>query len=192
MIYSIKGKLVYKDYEKVGIDINGIVFEINIPMRTFLNLPEVDEILNLYTLMITNSDNNMILYGFETAEEKSLFTRLIKIMGVGPKTALTLFSKMNYMEIISAIDNKDSAALSSVPGIGKKTAGRIILELSGKLAKQEQVENRYFGDVVEALISLGYKKNEASSIVNEVLKDFPEEKTVENILKESLKRFGGK
>ncbi len=191
MIYSIKGNLVYKDYEKAGLDINGIVFEINIPMRTFLNLPELNNIVNLFILMISNSDNDLILYGFETLEEKKLFSRLIKVMGVGPKTALTLFSKMNYHEIRTAIDNKDSVALSSVPGIGKKTAGRIILELSGKLAKpDEQIENEYFGDAVEALISLGYKKNEASKVVGEVLSDSTgKENTIEKILKESLKRF---
>jgi Holliday junction DNA helicase RuvA len=191
MIYSIKGNLVYKDYEKAGLEINGIVFEINIPMRTFLSLPDLNNPVKLFTLLMTNSDNDLVLYGFETYEEKNLFSRLIKVMGVGPKTALTLFSKMKYQEIITAIDNKDSTALSSVPGIGKKTAGRIILELSGKLAKpEEQVENEYFSDVVEALISLGYKKNDASKIVGEVLSDSTEkEQTIENILKESLKRF---
>jgi len=191
MIFSIEGKLEYKDYETAGISINGISFEIKIPLRTFFNLPELGNVFKLYTVVLSNSDNNFEIYGFETFDEKKLFSRLIKIMGVGPKTALSLFSKMEYSEIVKAIENNDIDQLSSIPGIGKKTAGRIFLELGGKLIKKEEKGEEY-EDVVLALQSLGYKKKEAENTVNSVLKDLKDIKEPELILKESLKRLAEK
>ena len=188
MIFSVEGELIYKDYEIAVINVNGVSFEIKIPLRTFFNLPETGNKIKLFTVLLNNSDNNFEFYGFETLDEKKLFLKLIKIMGVGPKTALNLFSKMEYSEIVKAIENNDVEKLSSIPGIGKKTAGRIFLELSGKLIKKEE-KSEEFEDVVLALQSLGYKKKEADRIVNSVIKDLKDETTPEAVLKESLKRL---
>ena len=191
MYFSIEGKLNYKDYEIASINTGGVSFEIKIPLRTFFNLPEIGENTKLYTIVLTNSENNFEIYGFETLDEKRLFSKLIRIMGVGPKTALSLFSKMEYNEIVNAIENNEISSLSSVPGIGKKTAGRIFLEFSGKLVKEEE-KSKDFEDVVLALQSLGYKKKEAEAIVNSVLKEIGNDLLPEEVLKESLKRLAEK
>ncbi len=188
MIFSVEGKLEYKEYDNVVLNLNGISFEIKIPLRTFFNLPEIGTSLKLFTVLINNSENNFEIYGFETLEEKNLFLKLIKIMGIGPKTTLNLFSKMEYSEIVKAIEENDADKLSSIPGIGKKTAGRIILELSGKLIKKEERAEK-FEDVILALQSLGYKKREAEKIVGTVIKDLENEDNPEIVLKESLKRL---
>ncbi len=191
MLFSIEGKLVYKEYEIVGIDTGGVVYEIKIPLRTFFKLPEIGENFKLYTIMLSNSENNFEIYGFEELKEKKLFSRLIKIMGVGPRTALNLFSRMEYDELVNAIEKNDVSTLSSVPGIGKKTAGRIFLELSGKLVKEEK-ESVEFEDVILALQSLGYKKKESETIVNNVIKEMGRELDPETVLRESLKRLAEK
>jgi len=191
MLFSIKGNLVYKDHKIACIDVNGVTYEVNIPLRLFFELPELNEMVKLFTLMLSNSENNFEIYGFKTLEEKDLFSKFTKVSGIGPKTTLNLFSKLEYEEILNAIEENDDDRLSSVPGIGKKTAGRIILELSGKLVSvgKEKIIDESYKDTLQALKNLGYKERESEKIIKEVLRELEGEKTTEIILKESLKRL---
>ncbi|HFC8379626.1 TPA: Holliday junction branch migration protein RuvA, partial [Neisseria meningitidis] len=132
MISRLTGKLVEKNPPQIVIDVNGVGYEADVSMQTFYNLPPVGESVQLFTQLIIREDAHL-LFGFATAEERKTFRQLIKVSGIGAKTALGILSAMTADELAQAVAEEDVKRLSSAPGIGKKTAERMVLELRGKL-----------------------------------------------------------
>ena len=170
MIGRISGVLADKQPPQVLVDVGGVGYELDVPMSTFYNLPAVGERVVLLTHFVVREDAQ-ILFGFFTAAERATFKELVKISGVGPRTALSILSGLSVAELASAISRQDSARLVKVPGIGKKTAERLLLELKGKLgadlglpAGSAPVSDAQ-ADIAQALQSLGYSEREALAAV---------------------------
>ena len=130
MISRLTGKLIEKNPPQVVIDVNGVGYEADVSMQTFYNLPSVGETVHLYTQLVVREDAHL-LFGFASVEERATFRQLVKVSGIGAKTALGILSAMNADELAQAIAEEDVKRLSSAPGIGKKTAERMVLELRG-------------------------------------------------------------
>jgi len=181
MIGRINGKIIEKQPPQLLVDVQGVGYEIASPMSTFYQLPNLGEVVTLHTHMVVREDAQL-LYGFASLAERSLFRILIKISGVGPKLALTILSGMNANEFIVCVQDNDAAALVRLPGVGKKTAERLIVELRDKLKDQDvdmssavtvgvesaPASSSPVADAVSALITLGYKATEASRMVRAV------------------------
>jgi Holliday junction DNA helicase RuvA len=175
MIGKLTGTLADKNPPQLLVDCNGVGYEVDVPMSTFYNLPAVGERVSLLTHFVVREDAQ-ILYGFGSSSERHAFRQLIKISGVGPRTALSVLSGMSVNDIAQAVTAQDSARLIKVPGIGKKTAERLLLELKGKLgadigpasvgtASDEQA------DILQALVALGYSDKEAAASLKALPKD---------------------
>ncbi len=172
MIGRLSGTLLEKNPPQLLIDCGGIGYEANVPMSTFYNLPGLGEKVMLLTHLIVREDAH-ILYGFGTAEERDVFKQLIKISGVGPRTALSILSGMSVSDLIHAVTVQEAGRLTKVPGIGKKTAERLLLELKGKLgadlgAVGGATQNDASTDVLNALLALGYSDKEAVLALKQV------------------------
>jgi Holliday junction DNA helicase RuvA len=172
MIGKLRGKLIEKQPPCLIIELsNGLGYELESPMSTFYRLPELGADISLYTHQVVREDAHL-LYGFYDAQERSLFRTLIKVNGVGPKLALTILSSFEPQAFIQCIHHGDSARLTGVPGIGKKTAERLVIEMRDRfkdevvspVAVVESAEK----EAVSALIALGYKPQEASRMVSKV------------------------
>jgi Holliday junction DNA helicase RuvA len=166
MIGRLTGQLVEKSPPQVLVDVAGVGYEVDVPMSTFYNLPGLGERVVLLTHFVVREDAQL-LFGFLTASERNTFRQLIKISGVGPRMALALLSGLSVAELAQAITAQDSARLVKVPGIGKKTAERLLLELKGKLgadlALPAHVANDAQADILQALVALGYSDREATA-----------------------------
>ena len=161
MIGRIKGKLEAKHPPQVLVDVGGVAYELDVPMSTFYSLPAVGEGVSLLTHLAIKEDAHT-LYGFATQEERAAFRQLIRISGVGPRTALSVLSGMSVSDLAQAVTLQDAGRLTKIPGIGKKTAERLLLELRGKLADVEvSVSKERPSDGVNALLALGYNEKEA-------------------------------
>ena len=187
MIGRLHGKLLEKNPPQILIDVSGVGYEVDVPMSTFCNLPEVGGELTLHTHFVVREDAEL-LYGFATLAERAVFRALIKISGVGPKIALALLSGITVDQLKDAVDRGETGLLTKVPGIGKKTAERLVLELKGKLAGTGAATAAVptFGaraDVAAALIALGYSEREAAAAT----KKLPEDCTVNDGLRLALK-----
>ena len=187
MIGHIKGFIVSKKPTQVLIDCNGVGYEVDIPMSTFYDLPPVGEQVTLLTHLIVREDAHL-LFGFATSEEREVFRQLIKVNGVGAKVALSILSGISLHELVDAIMNQNSNLLVSIPGIGNKTAERLVLELKGKFAniiddKSIQNTSSETNDIQNALISLGYSTKEAISAV----KNLPSDISINDGIKDALK-----
>jgi len=187
MIGRLRGKIIHKQPPQLLIDVQGVGYEVDAPMSTFYQLPDAGSDVTLHTHMVVREDAQL-LYGFASETERALFRHLIKINGVGPKLALTILSGMGADEFVACVQDGDAAALVRMPGIGKKTAERLIIELRDKL-KDAQPQGHIDGDsspalvvragsntspvsdAVSALIALGYKPQEASRMVRAVNSD---------------------
>jgi len=181
VIGRLSGQLIQKQPPELLIDVNGVGYEVSAPMSTFYVLPELGEIISLHTHLVVREDAQL-LYGFATESERRLFRILIKINGVGPKLAITILSGIAADDFIRCIHDGDSAALVRLPGIGKKTAERLIVELNDKVAAEDESISAAgtagmmanlplqspVADAVSALISLGYKPNDASKMVRSI------------------------
>ena len=181
MIGRLTGLLLQKQPPELLVDVNGVGYEVSAPMTTFYALPELGENVVLHTHMVVREDAQL-LYGFSSESERALFRILIKINGVGPKLALTILSGIAADEFVRCIHDNDAAALVRLPGIGKKTAERLIVELRDKLGSEEHNESSAgsaglmpsttatspISDAVSALIALGYKPNDASRIIRSI------------------------
>ena len=132
MISRLTGKLIEKQPPQIVIDVNGVAYEADVSMQTFYNLPPLNKTVQLYTQLVVREDAHL-LFGFGTAAERATFRQLVKVSGIGAKTALGILSAMTADELAQAVAQEDVKRLSSAPGIGKKTAERMILELRGKL-----------------------------------------------------------
>lgn len=189
MIGRLTGILAEKTPPRVLLDVNGVGYEIDVPMSTFYNLPELGGRVTLLTHFVVREDAQL-LYGFATPAEKQTFAELVKISGVGPRTALSVLSGLTAQELAQAVSRQDSARLVKVPGIGKKTAERLLLELKGKLAPDLSgpagsgaVLSDAHGDIVQALLALGYNEREAQA----ALKALPAEVGVAEGIKLALR-----
>ena len=161
MIGRLSGKLAGKQPPQVLVDVGGVAYELDVPMSTFYSLPATGEAVSLYTHLVVREDAHT-LYGFATLEERAAFRQLIRISGVGARTALAVLSGLSVADLAQAVAMQESAPLTRVPGIGKKTAERLLLELKGKLAEATAtVASQQASDVVNALVALGYSDKEA-------------------------------
>ena len=187
MIGKLTGTLADKNPPQVLVDCHGVAYEVDVPMSTFYNLPAPGEKVSLLTHFVVREDAQ-ILYGFATAGEREAFRQLIRISGVGPRTALSVLSGMSVAEIAQAVTAQDAGRLVKVPGIGKKTAERLLLELKGKLGadlgpQAGGVQSDAQGDILQALLALGYSDREASA----ALKSLPADIGVSEGIKAALK-----
>lgn len=165
MIGRISGVLLEKNPPQLLIDCQGVGYDVDVPMSTFYNLPALGEKVTLLTHLTIREDAH-ILFGFGTAEERATFRQLIKISGVGARTALSILSGMSVADLAQAVTMQDAARFTRVPGIGKKTAERLLLELKGKLgadlgAGVAIAAGDHSADILNALLALGYSDKEA-------------------------------
>ena len=166
MIGKLTGTLGDKNPPQVLVDCNGVGYEVQVPMSTFYNLPALGEAVTLLTHFVVREDAQ-ILFGFATASEREAFRQLIRISGVGPRTALSVLSGMSVADIAQAVTAQDAGRFTKVPGIGKKTAERLLLELKGKLGADlglagAVVASDAQADILQALQALGYSDKEAA------------------------------
>lgn len=186
MIGRLTGVIAEKSPPLVLIDVNGVGYEVDVPMSTFYNLGVLGERVSLLTHQVVREDAHL-LFGFLTAEERSTFRQLIKISGVGPRMALSILSGLSVGELAQAITRQEAGRLVKVPGIGKKTAERLLLELKGKLgsdlALPASVGSDDQADILQALIALGYSDKEAAA----ALKALPADVGVSDGIKLALK-----
>ena len=166
MIGRLTGTLAAKTPPQVLVDVGGVGYEVDVPMSSFYNLPALGERVTLLTHFVVREDAQ-VLFGFLSHEERSTFRLLVKISGVGPRTALSILSGLSVDELARAVALQESARLVKVPGIGKKTAERLLLELKGKLgdavAAPASVTSSAQADILQALVALGYSDREASA-----------------------------
>ena len=177
MIGKLTGTLAERNPPQVVIDCHGVGYEVDVPMSTFYNLPALGEKVSLLTHFVVREDAQ-ILYGFGTPAERAAFRELIKISGVGPRTALGLLSGMSVNELAQAVSLQESGRLVKIPGIGKKTAERLLLELKGKLGDAigtagaaAQPASEVQADILQALLALGYSDKEAAAALKALPKD---------------------
>ncbi|MCU0842514.1 MAG: Holliday junction branch migration protein RuvA [Thiobacillaceae bacterium] len=192
MIGRLSGTLLEKHPPQLVVDAHGVGYEVDVPMSTFYNLPAVGERLSLYTHFSVREDAQQ-LYGFLTAKEREAFRLLIRITGVGPKLALAVLSGLSVDDLAQAVALQESGRLTRIPGVGKKTAERLLLELKGKLAEAlptaggvavASVER----DALNALLALGYNEKEAVP----ALKSVAEGASLEEAIRQALKQLAKK
>jgi len=171
MIGRLAGTLLEKNPPEVLVDAGGVGYEVDVPMSTFYNLPALGERVTLLTHLVVREDAHQ-LYGFLTAAERQAFRQLIRISGVGSRTALAVLSGMSVGELAQAVTLQESGRLTRIPGIGKKTAERLLLELKGRLgaaldgvAGSAAPAAESGTDVLRALVALGYSEKEAAAAV---------------------------
>ncbi|MFB0988844.1 MAG: Holliday junction branch migration protein RuvA [Gammaproteobacteria bacterium] len=196
MIGRIRGVLVDKKPPEIQIDVAGICYEVQVPMSTLYQLPELGKEITLHTHFVVREDAQL-LYGFFEEKDKSMFRSLIKINGVGPKMALGILSSMEANEFVRAVRSNDINAMVKMPGIGKKTAERLLIEMRDRLKDWDNEEGgtqvpvsagaSITSDAETALISLGYKPQQAAHAIAAVLKTNPEIQGSEELIRHSLK-----
>ncbi|MFY8083306.1 MAG: Holliday junction branch migration protein RuvA [Rubrivivax sp.] len=187
MIGRITGTLAEKSPPLVLVDVGGVGYEVDVPMSTFYNLPGLGERVTLLTHFVVREDAQL-LYGFLTQEERATFRELVKISGVGPRTALSILSGLSVADLSQAVSRQEAGRLVKVPGIGKKTAERLLLELKGKLGPDlaqpaTGAASDAQADIVQALVALGYNEREAQA----ALKALPPDVAVSEGIKLALK-----
>jgi Holliday junction DNA helicase RuvA len=193
MIGSLRGRLAGKQAPHIVLECNGIGYEIETPMSTFLDLPQSGTEIFLYTHLLVREDAQ-ILYGFTTDDERALFRTLLKVNRVGAKMALGVLSAMTASDFRRCVEYEDAAMLSKVPGIGKKTAERLIMEMRDKVDKvgvpslpgqKIAVEASARSEAFDALVALGYKANEVNKLLGTLDID---DKSAEDIIRQALKQ----
>ena len=187
MIGRLTGILLEKNPPLVTLDVHGVGYEIDVPMNTFYNLPAVGERVALFTHMVVREDGQF-LYGFLTADERATFRQLLKISGIGARTALAVLSGLSASELAQAVAMQEVGRLVKIPGIGKKTAERLLLELRDKLPKASGVGAVAAvpdagSDILNALLALGYSDREAM----QAMKQLPEGSSVADGIRQALK-----
>ncbi|MDO8346304.1 MAG: Holliday junction branch migration protein RuvA [Rugosibacter sp.] len=197
MIGRLSGTLLEKNPPAITVDVHGLGYEIDVPMSTFYNLPANGEKVTLFTHLAIREDGHF-LYGFGSLDERAAFRQLLKISGVGARTALAVLSGLSVNELAQAIALQEAGRLTKIPGIGKKTAERLLLELRDKLPKafsggaktsagatapDAQADN--FGDILGALLALGYNEREALGAMKELAPEAP----VADGIRQALKRL---
>jgi len=192
MIAHLKGTLIHKSPNAVIVDAGGVGYAAAIPLSTFAKLSEVgDEVeLHIHTHL---TDSSLSLFGFATAAEKELFLKLVSISGIGPKLGLNILSGIGPADLEEAVRSNDVARLCLIPGIGRKTAQRVALELASKLDKKEKAPGlrptRETEDLLSALTNLGFRKKEVEAVVDDVIKTLTPAAGIEKLLRECLRRL---
>jgi len=192
MIAHLKGTLIRKSPGQAVIDAGGVGYAAAIPLSTFIRIGEVGQPveLHIYTHL---SDSALALYGFSTEAEKDTFLKLISVSGIGPKLATNILSGIEPADLAEAVKTGDVARLCLIPGIGKKTALRIAMELQDKLEKKEKVlaaqDSQEREDLVSALLNMGFRRKEVDRVVDDVLRSLTAKAGIEKLLHESLKRL---
>jgi holliday junction DNA helicase RuvA len=192
MIGRISGALLEKNPPQVLVDAGGVGYEIDVPMSTFYNLPRIGEKVALFTHLVVREDAQL-LYGFGTEAERAAFRTLLKVSGVGPKVALALLSGLSVNDLAAAVAMQETARLTNIPGIGKKTAERLLLELKDKfkvdprlaMGAADKPAASVNADVLNALLGLGYSEKEALLAV----KSLPPDGSVSDGIRQALKHL---
>ena len=202
MIGRLKGTLAEKQPPALLLDVQGVGYELEAPMSTFYSLPGLGESVQLYTHLVVKDDGHA-LYGFLTRLERSLFRSLIRVNGVGPKLGLTLLSGMPVDDLIRCIQQQDDVALTRMPGVGKKTAQRLVIDLKDRVGDLAQptvapadgaapldagMSDGATGDAISALVALGYRPAEASKLVSRIdSTGLPSEEIIRLALQQTVK-----
>ena len=187
MIGRLTGILLEKNPPQILLDVQGVAYELDVPMSTFYNLPVLHEKVVLHTQLIVREDAHL-LYGFSTNDERMAFRQLLKISGVGPKLALSVLSGLSLNDLAIAVANKEAGRLTKIPGVGKKTAERLLLELQGKFTVTSsgganRAAPTQGSDIVNALLALGYNEKEADWAA----KQLPADASVSDGIRQALK-----
>jgi Holliday junction DNA helicase RuvA len=195
MIAQIRGQLVEKRPGAVVVETQGIGYQLFVSLSTFYDLPEANQGVRLHTYTHVREDL-LQLFGFSTVLEKEIFQILIGVSGIGPKLALNILSGIAPAELISSLQAEDVARLTTIPGVGRKTAERLVFDLKEKIRKiavrdeapkeEKKKKDQVVEDVVSALVNLGYRKNHAEAVVEQVWRQRPEA-SLEEVLKASLR-----
>ena len=196
MIAWLKGQLIEKQAPTILLDVNGVGYELEAPMSTFYELPAVGETVTLFVHMVVREDAQL-LFAFSSKQQRELFRSLIKVNGVGPKVALAILSTLTAQELLSCMVNEDVTQLCKVPGIGKKTAERLMVEMKNRFADQvsgvddyDPTEQRSAKqDAIEALQALGYKHND---VVKAMKGMDTADMTSEQIIRQGLQTLSGR
>ncbi len=194
MIGSLRGKLAAKHAPQIVVECNGVGYEVETPMSTFLDLPGLGQDVLLHTHLLVREDAQ-ILFGFGSLEERSLFRMLLKISGVGAKMGLAILSAMSVGDFQRCVEYEDAAMLVKIPGVGKKTAERLIIEMRDKIDRSPvvpggapvMVEANPKSEAVDALVALGYKVNEVNRLIGRLDVDG---KSAEDIIRLALRQAG--
>lgn len=201
MIGRIRGILIEKEPTDIQVEVGGIAYEVQVPMSTLFKLPEIGEVVTLHTHFVVREDAQQ-LFGFIGVKDKALFRTLIKVNGVGPKMALGILSSVDSDALVGLVLNNDIAALVAMPGIGKKTAERLVIELRDKIKDWEVAGGSRANagakasspnaasaarEAETALVSLGYKLPQAARAIASVQKDRPELASSEELIRFALK-----
>ena len=202
MIALISGKIVYKGISHVIVDVQGVGYRVFIPLTTFYELPEAGQTITLH--VHTNVKQDAInLFGFYTNQERDLFQLMISVSGIGPKIAMNILSGISAQDLLRAISGGNVGKLVNIPGVGKKMAERLILELKEKVIKKMMMEEMpaaddrhqageiILEDVLSALVNLGYKNNVAKDALDKVVRSSNEELGMDKLLKKTLKILAG-
>jgi Holliday junction DNA helicase RuvA len=188
MIGRLAGTLLEKNPPQILLDVQGVAYEVDVPMSTFYNLPNIGDRLTLFTHLVVREDAHL-LFGFGSENERRAFRQRIRISGVGARIALAVLSGLSVAELAQAVSMQDSGRLTKIPGIGKKTAERLLLELKDKLGADLTTAVGVYrpapvaSDVLNALLSLGYSDKEAARAVREL----PEGIAVGDGIRQALK-----
>ena len=197
MIAHVQGVLATKTVDRVVVDVQGVGYQVWIPLSTYYALPELTASVSLLTTLYVREDA-LRLYGFATPEEQNLFELLVSVSSIGPRLALNMLSSLSTSDLRQAIAQSDWARLQSIPGVGRKTAERVILELKDKAAlldltgtepasSSQATDDQLIGDVISALLNLGYKRGEAEKAVQAVRTQQDGAAMLETLLKDSLR-----
>jgi holliday junction DNA helicase RuvA len=199
MIASLTGRLACKSPSQITLDVQGVGYEVFIPLSTFYSLPDINESASLRVHTHLREDA-IQLFGFLTATEKGAFILLTGISGIGPKLALSVLSTLSVTDLVSAIQSGDMEKLATVPGIGKKSAGRIVLELKDKVERLQAVpaavatvagdeSSRVDDDALSALVNLGYRAQEAKDIIKRITQSQAGPMPLKDLIRETLKEL---
>lgn len=177
------------------LNVKGVGYELEAPLSAFYDFPAVQEQASVFVHLVVREDAQL-LFAFANQNQRDLFRSLIKVNGVGPKVALAMLSTLSASELVQCIANKDVTQLCRVPGIGKKTAQRLVVEMQDRLTQEmgelsndsEAGSNNYRADAIAALVSLGYKQNDASAVIGRLASDL----TSEDLIRQALKTLSGK
>lgn len=185
MIASLRGTVLVKRPDILIIEVSGVGYQVGVPVVTLAELPDEGQDVFLYIYTHVREDS-LQLFGFMREEEKRFFVSLLSVSGIGPKVALNILSGGPYKDLVTALEASDIAFLTKIPGLGKKTAQRIIMELKGKLpVEEETAKDRTYTDALSAMINLGYKKPMAAEALDMAYKKGIS--NLEGLIKESLR-----
>ena len=202
MIALLSGKIAYKGISHIVVDTQGVGYRVFIPLTTFYELPEAGQAVTLH-IHTSVKEDAINLFGFYTLQERELFQLMISVSGIGPKVAMNILSGITSSELLEAISGGNLAKLITIPGIGRKMAERLILELREKAIKKmaadqipvtdalQRRSDMIREDVLSALVNLGYKANAARDALDKVARDAEEELAMDQLLKKALKILGG-